>query len=119
MIRKKMKTSSTNVLGSFTDKLESLSYFDEFRFSEKVASYIRESNHLKYSFLDNYAKVLKYRVENNYRIDVNALCELNNLTHTKVGEKNTKRMNINMFFVFGAYEAKHFGEKAHTSLLCT
>ena len=82
LITKKLRSSSINVLGSFTDKIKTLATdIYKFNFNSRVPKLIRESDELKDMFITNYVDEIIYRLQNDLTIDSNLLCDVNNLIY--------------------------------------
>jgi len=79
---KKLRTSTVNVLGSFTDKIKTLTTdIVRFNFNSRVPKLIRDSDELKEMFIKNYVDEIMYKLQNDSTIDSDLLCDINNLIY--------------------------------------
>ena len=82
LMTKTLRTSTVNVLGSFTDKIETLTTdIDSFNFHQRVPKLIRESEELKDMFMKDYVNEIMYKMVNDSTIDSDLLCDINNLIY--------------------------------------
>ena len=83
-IRKQLRSSIIDVLGSFTEKLDKISkYSFEYDFSKNVTRILRNNDTLKELFIDTFVNTIKYRLGENASIDTELLCKVNNMSFTK------------------------------------